>query len=95
MASILVVGGDRLGRIIDLLQGNGYEEIHHITGRKSSQVNVKIPANTNMVLVLTDFVNHNLSTSIKQKAKEQNLPVMFCKRSCAELLKLLPAKRPA
>ncbi|MET3287436.1 UNVERIFIED_CONTAM: hypothetical protein ABID98_000006 [Brevibacillus sp. OAP136] len=92
MASVLIIGGDRLGRIVDLLQGNGFQEINHITGRKASQVKVKIPVNTNMILVLTDFVNHNLSTSIKLKAKEQNLPIMFCKRSISELVKVLPPK---
>jgi hypothetical protein len=85
MSSVLVIGGDRLGRIVDMLQYKGFQNILHITGRKNAEIHVNIPVNTKMVLVLTDYVNHNLSTRIKSKAKDRNLPILFCKRSCAEL----------
>lgn len=89
MSSILVIGGDRLGNIIDLLQGQGFQEIHHITGRKSSQTGVKIPSGIHMILVLTDFVNHNLAKTVKNQAKERELPILFCKRSCSAITKAL------
>lgn len=87
MSSILVIGGDRLGNIIDLLQGQGFQEIHHITGRKSSQTGVKIPTGVHMILVLTDFVNHNLAKTVKSQAKDRELPILFCKRSCSAISK--------
>ncbi len=89
MSAILVVGADRLGNIVDLLQDQGFEQIYHITGRKSSQTKMKIPVNTKMILVLIDFVSHNLSTHVKNKAKEKDVPVLFCKRSCASIAKAL------
>ena len=89
MSSILIIGGDRLGNIVDLLQGEGFEEIHHVSGRKNSQTGIKIPIGIKMILVLTDFVNHNLAKIIKNQAKERQLPILFCKRSCAAIAKAL------
>jgi len=89
MSAILVIGGDRLGNIVDLLQQQGFEEIHHVTGRKSSQTGVKIPSGVKMILVLTDFVNHNLAKTVKNQAKERSLPILFCKRSCSAISKAL------
>ncbi|MED1641664.1 DUF2325 domain-containing protein [Brevibacillus agri] len=87
MSSILVIGGDRLGNIVDLLHGQGFKDIHHVTGRKSSQSGVKIPAGIHMILVLTDFVNHNLAKTVKNQAKDRELPIVFCKRSCSAIAK--------
>ncbi|NGQ97229.1 DUF2325 domain-containing protein [Brevibacillus sp. SYP-B805] len=89
MASILVVGGDRLGNIVDLLQNQGFQEVHHVSGRKSSQTGIKIPSGVDVILVLTDFINHNLAKTIKQQAKDRCLPILFCKRSCAAIAKAL------
>ncbi|MET3287862.1 DUF2325 domain-containing protein [Brevibacillus fluminis] len=89
MSQILVIGGDRLGNIVNLLQDRGFREVHHVTGRKSSQTSVKIPAGTDLILVLTDFVNHNLAKTVKCQAKERELPILFCKRSCAAIEKVL------
>lgn len=81
MSSVLVIGGDKLGNITDLLLYRGFQEIHHITGRKASENKVSIPVNTQVVLVFTDFVNHNLSRYVKNEAKSKNVPIHFCKRS--------------
>lgn len=89
MNSILVIGGDRLGNIVELLQREGFNEVHHVSGRKSSQTGVKIPAGVRMILVLTDFVNHNLAKTIKNQAKDREVPILFCKRSCASITKAL------
>lgn len=89
MSAILVVGGDRLGNIVELLQEEGFQEIHHVTGRKSSQTGIKIPTGIEMILVLTDFVNHNLAKIIKNQAKNRHVPIKFCKRSCSAISKVL------
>lgn len=89
MSAILVIGGDRLGNIIDLLHGQGFDEIHHVSGRKSSQTGVTIPTGVKMILVLTDFVNHNLAKTVKSRAKDRSIPLLFCKRSCAAIAKAL------
>jgi hypothetical protein len=85
MGTVLVVGGDRLGNITELLKDQGFGEVYHVTGRKHSESRLKIPANTKMIVVFTNFVSHNLSTHIKHQAKERNVPIFFCKRSCSSI----------
>jgi hypothetical protein len=89
MAAVLVIGGDRLGNITELLHGRGYRQIYHVSGRKHSQYKVHIPVDTKMIVVFTDFVNHNLSWHVKHQAKAKNVPILFCKRSCASMVKRL------
>ncbi len=89
MSAILVIGGDRLGNIVSLLQERGFSQVHHVTGRKASQTGVKIPACVDLIIVLTDFVNHNLAKTVKSQAKERSLKILFCKRSCAAIEKAL------
>jgi hypothetical protein len=40
-----------------------------------------------MILVLTDYVNHNLAKTVKSQAKDRELPILFCKRSCSAIAK--------
>ncbi|MCY6369611.1 DUF2325 domain-containing protein [Clostridium ganghwense] len=79
--SVLVVGGDKLGNIKDNLKQRGFEEISHLSGRKKSQKSIKIPENTDIVLVLTDFVNHQIAKTIKKQTKDHSTKILYAKRS--------------
>ncbi len=79
--SLLIVGGDKLGQITKKLEYEGIKEVIHLSGRKVQMTRKVIPSNVDGVLVLTDFINHNLSTIIKRKAQEQSIPIYFSKRS--------------
>src|SRR3954447_19713183 len=81
MSSLLIVGADHLGVIREKLSSVGFDEILHINGRKVKMVKSKIPESISCILVLTDYVNHNLSTVIKQRAKSQSIPIFYAKRS--------------
>ncbi|WNF35406.1 DUF2325 domain-containing protein [Bacillaceae bacterium IKA-2] len=81
MSSLLIVGADHLGKIPSKLEGIGFKEIIHISGRKVQQVKKEIPNHIDLILVLTDYVNHNLSTVLKKKANEQSVPICYAKRS--------------
>ncbi|WP_019244013.1 MULTISPECIES: DUF2325 domain-containing protein [Bacillus] len=81
MQSLLVVGGDYLGKITENLCNEGFTEIIHINGRKTQMVRKEIPSNIDLILVLTDYINHNLSTNIKKRANEQSIPIFYSKRS--------------
>lgn len=84
--SILVVGGDYLDGIFHDLRALGFKSLQHIQGRKNMAAEqVVIPHRTDVVLVLTDYVNHNLARSIKCKARQKNIPVIFCKRSRVQI----------
>ncbi|MCY6484479.1 DUF2325 domain-containing protein [Clostridium aestuarii] len=91
--SLLVIGGDKLGNIKDNLKGSGFDNINHLSGRKKSQKFYKIPEKTDVVLVLTDFVNHQMAKTIKKQIKSSDTKVLFAKRSWVHIEKTLKEYR--
>jgi hypothetical protein len=89
MASLLIVGADHLGNIVHKLSEIGFQKVSHVSGRNCQSVKKGIPDHVDLVLVLTDYVNHNLSKVIKQRAKEQSLPIFFAKRSWCSIQQAL------
>jgi hypothetical protein len=87
--SLLIVGADHLGVIPDKLISVGFNQVLHINGRKVSMVKKEIPENINCILILTDYVNHNLSTVIKKRAKNQSIPIYYAKRSWCSIYNAL------
>ncbi|WP_100374530.1 DUF2325 domain-containing protein [Bacillus sp. FJAT-45037] len=81
MSSLLIVGADKLGSIPQKLEKLGFDKIIHLNGRKAQMVKRDIPTHVDLVLVLTDFINHNLTSVLKKKAAEQNIPICYAKRS--------------
>lgn len=81
MSSLLIIGADHLGSIPEKLKGLGYKEVVHVTGRKVKMVKWDIPQHIDVILILTDYINHNLSTVIKQRAKQQDITIRYAKRS--------------
>jgi hypothetical protein len=92
MSSLMIVGADRLGSILDKLSSFGFHDVYHVNGRKVKMVNMEIPEKVGCILVLTDFVNHNLSTEIKKRAKSQCIPIYFAKRSWCSIYKTLQGR---
>ncbi|TWI54044.1 DUF2325 domain-containing protein [Halalkalibacter nanhaiisediminis] len=81
MTSMLIVGADRLGSIPKKLEEMGFDDITHVNGRKVQMVKKEIPSHIDLILVLTDFINHNLTSVLKKKAMEQEIPICYAKRS--------------
>lgn len=81
--SVFIVGGDRLGNISDNLKKLGFAQIIHEKGRKKikKSKNIYIPGEAGLVIILTDFVNHNIAETIKKEAKSRAVPVVYAKRS--------------
>ncbi|MFM1654592.1 DUF2325 domain-containing protein [Brevibacillus sp. B_LB10_24] len=89
MPSLLIVGADHLGKISERFGSMGFERVIHISGRKSQSIAEGFPEHVSVVLVLTDYVNHNLSKAVKQKAKERGVPIYFAKRSWSNIRETL------
>ncbi|NWQ43683.1 DUF2325 domain-containing protein [Bacillus sp. EB106-08-02-XG196] len=89
MTSLLIIGADHLGVIRDKLTSVGFDVVLHINGRKVQMVKKEIPEKINCILVLTDYVNHNLSTVIKKRAKNQCIPIYYAKRSWCSIYNAL------
>lgn len=89
--SILVVGGDRLGCIDEKLRDLGFTSIYHVNGRKTRHINA-ISRKTDFVLVLTDYVRHDLCEKVKKESKSLGIKLMFAKRSWSHIQKLSEIK---
>ncbi|MBI5917996.1 MAG: DUF2325 domain-containing protein [Nitrosomonadales bacterium] len=79
--SALIVGGDNIEAIKGELQAQGIEHFTHWTGRKHGDKNHVIPRDTELVVVLVNFVSHSLSTKVKKEARRMHLPVVYSKNS--------------
>lgn len=80
--TLMLVGADYLAGIEKNLQAMGVNNVYHMNGRTvKEQRKIKIPSSVGCVVVFTDFVNHLTAANVKKRAKEQNLPVIFSKRS--------------
>jgi len=87
---ILVIGADHLGDIENNLKSMGCQSLTHVKGRNYlHRRSLQIPKGTDLVLVMTDFVNHNISCSIREKAKSLSIPIIFSKRSWSYIFKKL------
>ena len=93
MSSMLVIGGDRIGNISRKLADEGFNEVIHVNGRKKRMVQKIIPRKVDLVLVLTDFINHNHSKVIKRMAQEQGVPICFSKQSWCSIYEELEKSR--
>ncbi|MBU3172388.1 DUF2325 domain-containing protein [Clostridium estertheticum] len=78
---ILLIGGDKLGNITQKLIQNGFNDIEHITGRKKDAKNFRLAGNIDLVMVLVDFVGHQLTKIVKEESRRSNVKVVYSKRS--------------
>jgi hypothetical protein len=83
--STLFVGGDRINTYREFLQQRGYGPVLHWNGRKNSECHRTVPANTRLVVILVDQVNHMLASKARRVASELDLPVVFSRRSIGQL----------
>jgi hypothetical protein len=82
----VIVGADRLGNIPDLLGTHNIRIIQHVSGRDPSHQrrSLQLPSGTELVILLTDFLGHNVMKSFRQAAQRSGAKVMACRRSvCA------------
>ena len=82
--SVLILGGDRIDPIRKILMELGVSDIIHWTarnqknGRKKDKV---IPTKVEMVLMLTNFLNHNAMKHYRAEAKSKDLPIVYSTRN--------------
>lgn len=86
--NVVIVGADRLGNIPKLLMGFGIRIRQHISGRASAhqRVAAPLPDGTDLLILFTDFLNHNAMRSFRAQAQAQSIPVLACRRSASCLL---------
>jgi hypothetical protein len=89
----VVVGADRLGNIPEALEKMGIRITRHISGRASAHQKqvAAMPAGTDLLILFTDFLNHNAMRSYRSSAAAQGIRILACRRSASCLLLQLPA----
>lgn len=84
--SILIIGGDKIDTIKGILaQFGDFSITHWDTRKKSSACRKDIPQNTDYILMLTDFINHNAMYKYRKEAKKKNIPLICTKRSASSV----------
>ena len=89
--SAVVVGADRLGNIPDLLKGHNISITHHISGRDPShqKKTPQLPSGTQLVILLTDFLGHNVMKTFRNAAQRGGIRVVACRRSVCSMQQAL------
>lgn len=84
----VVVGADRLGNIPQALATLGIQIERHVSGRASAHQRTvgALPRNTQLLILFTDFLSHNVMKSYRNQAQVQGIPVIACRRSASCLL---------
>ncbi|HEY0907259.1 MAG TPA: DUF2325 domain-containing protein [Methylophilus sp.] len=91
MTKALVIGGDRIDGIKHVLHAQGIDKIDHWSGRKSGDVKRDIPANLNMIVLVTGWLNHSMMYRIKHVAHKRGLKVIYTKNSADGMQRVLEA----
>ncbi len=83
--AILIVGGDYVTSFKHVLAAQHSLQVEHWDGRKKEFNKRSLPNKIRLVVVICDYVSHRLALSIKEKAKQRGIPLVFCHRSVNEL----------
>jgi hypothetical protein len=83
--SILIIGGDKTGKLEALLRSLGATRTEHWDGRRNSDCRREIPSHTDGIIMLTDFLNHNAMNRFKRTAKKQKIPFVCGGRGTAQI----------
>lgn len=84
----MVVGADRLGNIPEVLEKLGIKIESHITGRAASHQKMAgfLSHNLDLLILFTDFLNHNAMRTYRAQARAQGIRVVACRRSATCLM---------
>lgn len=87
----VIVGADRLGNIPDLLKGHNIAISHHISGRDPAhqKKTLQLPSGTELLILLTDFLGHNVMKTFRAAAQRAGVKVLACRRSVCSLKQAL------
>ena len=84
---ILIIGGDRIDSVALRLRALGVEKITHWNARKESSTSRKrLPKRTDCIIMITEYLGHNIMKIFKKEAKRQKIPFLCTKRCEHDIL---------
>lgn len=92
LVSAVVVGADRLGNIPEVLRGHNIAIMQHISGRDPShqkRKSLQLPSGTQLLILLTDFLGHNVMKTFRAAAQRAGVRVLICRRSVCSMKQAL------
>ena len=87
--TVLIVGGDYVASFKQLIATQHDARIEHWSGRAKGFNKRQLPHETQLIIVICDFINHNFANSIKDQANRNGIPLVYCHRSVNELKRKL------
>jgi hypothetical protein len=91
----LIVGGDYVDSLKREIVAHGHVDVEHWSGRKSGFARRPVPEHARLIVVLCDYVNHNLAIGLKRQARRSGAALLFCRHSANELRRKLDAMAAA
>jgi hypothetical protein len=85
MGKALIVGGDQIDGIKQVLTSYGMAGITHWSGRKVGDSNKVIPQDIKLIVLVTDWISHSLTKKIKLNAARRGVRVVFTPNGSATL----------
>ncbi|HEY3326297.1 MAG TPA: DUF2325 domain-containing protein [Novimethylophilus sp.] len=77
MTTALIVGGDYVTGIKQTLAAFGIDHIAHWGGRKAGDGKHAIPRDTQLVVMVTDWINHSMAGKVKRNAEKLGVQVVY------------------
>jgi hypothetical protein len=83
--SALVVGGDQIDGIKQVLTQHGIDHITHWSGRKVGDGNRVIPQDTKFIVLITNWISHSITHKVKKNAMKRGIKVIYTPNGSAAL----------
>lgn len=77
MSTALIVGGDQIEGIKQVLTSHGITSIHHWSGRKVGDSKRAIPQDTQLIVLVTDWISHTFTHNIKRNAAKRGVRIVY------------------
>ena len=75
--SALIVGGDQIDGIKQVLANYGIDHINHWSGRKVGDGNKVIPHDTKFIVLITNWISHSITHKVKKNAMKRGIKVIY------------------
>jgi len=85
----LIVGGDYVESLKTAMSDRGMERIEHWNGRKPADLRKTLPKGTELIVILYDFLSHQMLMKVNADAADSGIPVIHCRRSLGQLCRKL------
>ncbi len=83
--SALIVGGDQIDGIKQVLTNYGITKINHWSGRKVGDSNKVIPQDTKFIVLITNWISHSITHKVKKNAMKRGIKVIYTPNGSAAL----------